>query len=73
MPMQGREPRLVQARSPSRFDTYAVRSDERININERVALDFLSCECFAPESFNSVFKKSSYHVLKIYNFRIDSK
>jgi hypothetical protein len=50
-----------------------VKSNERININKRVVFDFLACECFAYEFFNFVFKKSSYHVLKIHDLWIDSK
>jgi hypothetical protein len=51
----------------------AVRSDERININERVVFDLLACECLARESFNFVFKKNSYYVLRIHDLRVDSK
>jgi hypothetical protein len=51
----------------------AVRFDEKINISERVVLDFLACECFACESLNFVFRKNSYHVLRIHDLRVDSK
>jgi hypothetical protein len=51
----------------------AVRSNEKINISERVVFDFLACECFARESFNSVSRKSSYHVLRIHDLRVDSE
>jgi hypothetical protein len=50
-----------------------VKSDEKINISERVVFDSFACECLARESFNSVFRKSSYHVLKIHDLRVDSK
>jgi hypothetical protein len=50
-----------------------MKSDEKINISEWVILDLLACKCLARESFNFVFRKNSYHVLKIHNFRIDLK
>jgi hypothetical protein len=54
-----------------RVVSYAVRSDKRINISERVAFDFLACECLACESFNFVSRKNSYHVLRIHDFQVD--
>jgi hypothetical protein len=49
----------------------AVRSDEKINISERVVFDSLACECLVRESFNSVSRKNSYHVLRIHDLRVD--